>query len=465
MSYTVEKLKNNNLKFDYVVSAEDFGKAVDAVYAKTRGKYNVPGFRKGHAPKKVIEGMYGVGVFFNDAINKLIDDSIDELAHNAEYELVAIENVNDIDMTEDGGVKFSIVMVQKPEVKLGKYKGLDVKKAAVKITDKEVDEHVKGEQEKQARLVDVEVAAKNGNTVLLDYVGTVDGVAFEGGSANDYELELGSNTFIPGFEEQLVGVKAGEQKDVKVTFPKEYHATELAGKEAVFACTVKAVRVKELPAIDDEFVKEVSEFDTLAEYKADVKEKLTKEAEHKAEHEYEDALVEKVVSASKVEIPEVMIENELEDMLHSMAHQVKNYFGISFEDYLKYTGSTKEQLKESKKDEAEHSVKTRLVMEAIVKEEKIGMEQKDIDEYLAKLAEANSDTVENIKKTLSQEYMNYILNSIVSEKLMNVLKSDGKAKTAAKKTENAEDGAKTTEKKRTTKKSTKSADTTDADAE
>lgn len=492
MSYTVEKLENNQVKFDYVVSAEDFGKAIDAVYVKTRNKYNVPGFRKGHAPKKVIEGMYGVGVFFNDAINKLIDDSIDELANSSEYEFVAVDSVNDVDMTDDGGVKYSVVMIAKPEVKLGQYKGLDVKKEAVKVTAKEVDEYIAKEQEKQARFVDVEAAAENGNTVLLDYVGTVDGVAFEGGSAEDYELALGSNTFIPGFEEQLVGVKAGEKKDVKVTFPTEYHAEQLAGKEAVFACNVKAVRVKELPALDDEFVKEVSEFDTLAEYKADVKDKLTKDAEHKAEHDYEDALVEKIVEGSEVNIPQVMIDREAEDMVHDLEHRISHY-GMRFDDYLKYMNTTKEKLAEDYKEQAAKSVKVRLVMEAIVKEENIGIEEKELDERIEKLAEENSQTVEEFKKHLSHDYINYIVNSIVSEKLMNVIKSDGVAKAAPKKTAAkteavegqaeeavekkapakkapakkaaAADGEKAAEKKPAPKKSAKSAETKPADAE
>ncbi len=491
MNYTVEKLEKNQVKFDYVVSAEDFGKAVDAIYVKTRGKYSVPGFRKGHAPKKVIEGMYGAGVFFTDAVNKLIDDSIDELANSSEYEFVAVDNVNDVDMTDEGGVKYSVVMIAKPEVKLGQYTGLDVKKTAVKITAKEVDEYISREQEKQARFVDVEAAAENGNTVLLDYVGTVDGVAFEGGSAEDYELVLGSNTFIPGFEDQLVGIKTGEQRDVKVTFPAEYHAESLAGKEATFACTVKAVRVKELPALDDEFVKEVSEFDTLAEYKSDVKDRLTKDSEHKAEHEYEDALVEKIVAGSEVDIPEVMIERESEDMVHDMEHRISQY-GMRFDDYLKYAGTTREKLMAENKEQAAKNVKVRLVMEAIVKAENIGIEEKEIDARIEKIAEENSQTVEEVKKSLNPEYLNYIVNSIVSEKLMNLIKSGETkaAKTAAGKTEKAkaegeatekkapakkapakktaepvQDGEKNVEKKPAPKKSAKSATAKSADAE
>lgn len=293
MDYTVEKLEKSQVKFNYVVDKDAFNTAIKQAYEKTKHKYAVPGFRKGHAPQKVIEGMYGAGVFFSDAVNELIDASLNELETKDEYDFVAVDSVCDVDMTDDGGVKYSIVMVVKPEVTLGQYKGLNVAKKTVKVTAKQVDERIAQEQEKQARLIEVDTAAANGNTVTMDFVGSVNGEKFEGGSAENYDLELGSNTFIPGFEEQLVGVKAGEVKDVKVTFPENYQAENLAGKEAVFTCTIKAVKVKELPTVDDEFVKEISEFDTLAEYKADVKAQLTKEAQEKADRDFEDEVVEK----------------------------------------------------------------------------------------------------------------------------------------------------------------------------
>ena len=359
MNYTVEQLEKRLAKFSYTATAEEFNKAVDVAYGKTKHKYNVPGFRKGKAPKKVIEGMYGAGVFFSDAVNQLIDDSLLELEKNEEYGFIAVDSVTDVDMTEDGGVKYVIVMALKPLVKLGEYKNVGVAKKEEKVTAKQVDEFIAAEQAKQARFVDVEAAAEKGNTVLIDYSGTVDGVKFDGGAAQDYELELGSGTFIPGFEDQLIGAKAGEQKDVKVTFPEEYPAKELAGKEAIFACTVKAVRVKELPAIDDEFVKDISEFDTLAEYKADVKKRLVEEAKRKAEREYEDALVEKIVDASEVEIADAMINEEVEYMLHDFEHRLAHQ-GLRFDDYLKYVGMTKEQVAEEYKPQAEKTVKVQI---------------------------------------------------------------------------------------------------------
>lgn len=492
MNYTVEKLEKSQVKFNYTANAAEFAKAVDVAYGKTKHKYNVPGFRKGKAPKKVIEGIYGAGIFFSDAVNQLIDDSLLELESNKEYEFVAVDSVADVDMTEDGGVKYAIVMVVKPEVKLGQYKGLGVKKAEAKVTAKQVDEYIANEQSKQARLVDVEAAAESGNTVLLDYVGTVDGVKFDGGSAEGYELELGSGTFIPGFEDQLIGVKAGEEKEVKVTFPTEYPAENLAGKEAVFACTVKAVRVKELPALDDEFVKEVSEFDTLAEYKADVKAKLLEQETHKAEHEYEDAIVEKIVEGSEVEIPDTMITQEAEDMVRDMEYRVA-YQGLQFDTYLKYIGMTREKLVDEYKEQAKKTVKVRLVMEEIVKVEDINIEDKDIDARIEKMAEERSQTVEEVRKTLGKEQINYIVNSVLSEKLINTLKAanegaataptkttkstattaktaDGEEKKApvkkapAKKAE-VKDDTKAEEKKTTAKKTAKTAATKPADAE
>ena len=427
MDYTVEKLEKSQVKFNYVVDKDAFNTAIKQAYEKTKHKYAVPGFRKGHAPQKVIEGMYGAGVFFSDAVNELIDASLNELETKDEYDFVAVDSVCDVDMTDDGGVKYSIVMVVKPEVTLGQYKGLNVAKKAVKVTAKQVDERIAQEQEKQARLIEVDTAAANGNTVTMDFVGSVNGEKFEGGSAENYDLELGSNTFIPGFEEQLVGVKAGEVKDVKVTFPENYQAENLAGKEAVFTCTIKAVKVKELPTVDDEFVKEISEFDTLAEYKADVKAQLTKEAQEKADRDFEDEVVEKIVDSSKVEVPSAMIEREADEMVHEFEYRLM-YQGLKLEDYLKYLNMTRDQLVDQYKDQAAKTVKVRLVMEALVKAENLTIEDKDIEEKMAKFAEQSSQTVEEFKKTLHKEQVDYIVNSIMNEKLLDMLTKENLAK-------------------------------------
>lgn len=471
MNYTAEKLEKSQVKFNYVVDKDAFNAAIKQAYEKTKHKYAVPGFRKGHAPQKVIEGMYGQGVFFSDAVNELIDSSLSELEKSADYDFVAVDSVCDVDMTDDGGVKYSIVMVVKPEVTLGQYKGLAVAKKAVKVTAKQVDEKIAEEQEKQARLIDVDTAAANGNTVTIDFVGSVNGEKFEGGSAENYDLELGSNTFIPGFEEQLVGVKAGEVRNVNVTFPENYQAEQLAGKEAVFECTVKAVKVKELPAIDDEFVKDVSEFNTLAEYKADVKANLTKEAEDKAERDLEDEIVEKIVDASTVEIPQAMIDHEAEDMVHEFEYRLM-YQGLKLDDYLKYLNMTREQLEDQYKDQAAKTVKVRLVMETLIKAENINIEDKDIDEKIEKFASDASQTVEEFKKSLHKEQIDYIVNSIMNEKLLAFLvKENVAAKKPAKKAatedtaENVQEEQKAEEKKPVAKKTTKKTAKPATDAE
>ena len=468
MDYTVEKLEKSQVKFNYVVDKDAFNTAIKQAYEKTKHKYAVPGFRKGHAPQKVIEGMYGAGVFFSDAVNELIDASLNELETKDEYDFVAVDSVCDVDMTDDGGVKYSIVMVVKPEVTLGQYKGLNLAKKAVKVTAKQVDERIAQEQEKQARLIEVDTAAANGNTVTMDFVGSVNGEKFEGGSAENYDLELGSNTFIPGFEEQLVGVKAGEVKDVKVTFPENYQAENLAGKEAVFTCTIKAVKVKELPTVDDEFVKEISEFDTLAEYKADVKAQLTKEAQEKADRDFEDEVVEKIVDSSKVEVPSAMIEREADEMVHEFEYRLM-YQGLKLEDYLKYLNMTRDQLVDQYKDQAAKTVKVRLVMEALVKAENLTIEDKDIEEKMAKFAEQSSQTVEEFKKTLHKEQVDYIVNSIMNEKLLDMLTKENLAtKTTAKKADadaEVKDDTKAEEKKPAAKKTTKKAAKPATDAE
>ena len=302
----------------------------------------------------------------------------------------------------------------------------------------------------------------------MDFVGSVNGEKFEGGSAENYDLELGSNTFIPGFEEQLVGVKAGEVKDVKVTFPENYQAENLAGKEAVFTCTIKAVKVKELPTVDDEFVKEISEFDTLAEYKADVKAQLTKEAQEKADRDFEDEVVEKIVDSSKVEVPSAMIEREADEMVHEFEYRLM-YQGLKLEDYLKYLNMTRDQLVDQYKDQAAKTVKVRLVMEALVKAENLTIEDKDIEEKMAKFAEQSSQTVEEFKKTLHKEQVDYIVNSIMNEKLLDMLTKENLAtKTTAKKSDaeaEVKDDTKAEEKKPAAKKTTKKAAKPATDAE
>ena len=435
MSYTVEKLEKSQVKFVFDVDAETFGKAVDEAYAKTKHKYAIAGFRKGHVPKKVIEGIYGKEVFFEDAMDIVIPEAYSEaLGKEKDVDVVAQPELTSFDFKEDGGATFTLIVTVKPDVKLGKYKGLSIEKKVEKVTAKQVDAAVEEAREKQARIVEKDDASQNGDIVNIDFAGSVDGVKFDGGSAESYDLELGSGSFIPGFEEQLVGVKAGEKKDVKVTFPEDYHADELKGKEAVFECTVNAVKKKELPALDDEFVKEISEFDTLAEYKADVKNKLMKDAENRADREFEDALVQAVVDNAEVEVPEAMIMQEAEDMVNEFEYRL-SYQGIKLDDYLKYVNITKEQLLDEYKEQAAKSVKVRLVMEAVVKAEELKFEDKELDEKIADMAARSGQDVETFKKGLGKEHFEYLANQVLSDKLMSLLKAEnaGTAKKASAK--------------------------------
>ena len=435
MSYTVEKLEKSQVKFVFDVDAETFGKAVDEAYAKTKHKYAIAGFRKGHVPKKVIEGIYGKEVFFEDAMDIVIPEAYSEaLGKEKDVDVVAQPELTSFDFKEDGGATFTLIVTVKPDVKLGKYKGLSIEKKVEKVTAKQVDAAVEEAREKQARIVEKDDASQNGDIVNIDFAGSVGGVKFDGGSAESYDLELGSGSFIPGFEEQLVGVKAGEKKDVKVTFPEDYHADELKGKEAVFECTVNAVKKKELPALDDEFVKEISEFDTLAEYKADVKNKLMKDAEDRADREFEDALVQAVVDNAEVEVPEAMIMQEAEDMVNEFEYRL-SYQGIKLDDYLKYVNITKEQLLDEYKEQAAKSVKVRLVMEAVVKAEELKFEDKELDEKIADMAARSGQDVETFKKGLGKEHFEYLANQVLSDKLMSLLKAEnaGTAKKASAK--------------------------------
>ena len=463
MSYTIEKLEKSRVKFTFDVDAETFGKAVVAAYNKTKHKYSVPGFRKGHVPMKVIEGMYGREVFFEDAMDIVIPEVYSEaLDKEHDIEVVSQPELESFDFKEDGGVTFVLTTAVRPEVKLGKYKGLSLERKVEKVTAKQVDEEMENARDKQARIIDVDEAAKNGDIVNIDFVGSVDGVKFDGGSAQDYDLTLGSGSFIPGFEDQLVGAKKGDKVDVKVTFPEDYHATELKGKEALFECTVNAVKRKELPALDDDFAKEISEFDTLAEYKEDVKNKLMKDAEMRADREYEDALVQAVVDGAEVEIPQAMIDQEAEDMAKEFEYRL-SYQGIKLADYLGYINMTREQLLDEYKEQAAKSVKVRLVMEEIVKREEMKFEQDELDAKVAEMAERSGQDVETFKKGLGREHYDYLANQILSDKLMAMLREENApaAKKAAKK---ASDDKAEAEKKPAAKKTAKKAEAADGEA-
>ena len=457
MSYTFEKLEKSQVKFQFDIDSTTFADAIKEAYQKTKHKFQIQGFRKGHVPMNVIVGIYGKEVFYEDAMDIVIPRAYGEALSNENLDVVSQPELTAFDFKEDGGATFELIVTVKPEVALGQYKGLEIAKKVDRITAKQVDEAVEQNRQKQARLVDTDKAAEMGDIVDIDFVGSVDGVKFEGGAAEHYELELGSGQFIPGFEEQLVGVKAGDNKAVNVKFPEEYHAENLKGQDAVFECTVHAVKVKELPALDDDFAKDVSEFDTLAEYKNDIKNKMKEDAELRAERAYEDALVEAIVKNATVEIPEVMIDNEAEDMVAEFEYRLM-YQGIKLDDYLSYVGMDKDALKKEYKAQAENSVKVRLVMEQIVRTEDLKFSDEEIDEKLSKMAADAGKDLDTYRKSLRKEQIDYIVNQILSDKLMALLKkensavSKASAKKAAEETTEAAPAPKKAPAKKTTKK-------------
>ena len=349
MSLQVEKLEKNMAKLTIEVSAEDLDKAMEKAYQKQKSRISLPGFRKGKAPRKMIESMYGKGVFMEDAVNSLVPQEYTKALGECDLEIVSQPEINVTQMEPGKALIFTADVAVKPEVTLGDYKGVEVPKSEIAVTDEEVDAEVKKEQDKNARTVAVEDrAAANGDITTIDFEGFVDGVAFDGGKGTDYALTLGSGTFIPGFEDQLVGANTGDHVEVKVTFPEEYQAKELAGKEAVFQCDVKKIETKEVPELDDEFAKDVSEFDTLAEYKEDVKKKLTEKKEKEARTAKENAAVDKAIENAQMDIPELMTKTECRQMMDDFSRRMQQQ-GLSMEQYFQFTGQSMDKMMEDMK--------------------------------------------------------------------------------------------------------------------
>ena len=402
MSLQVEKMEKNMAKLTIEVSAEDLDKAMQNAYQKAKGRISIPGFRKGKAPRKMIEQMYGKGVFLEDAANALIPEHYSKALAECDLEIVSQPKI-DVTQVEPGKpFIFTAEVATKPEVTLGDYKGLEVPKSETEVTDEEVEAELKKEQEKNSRTITVEDrAAQNGDTATIDFEGFVDGEAFEGGKGTDYPLTLGSNTFIPGFEEQLVGANTGDHVEVKVTFPEEYHAENLQGKDAVFKCTVHEIKEKELPEIDDEFAAEVSEFDTLDEYKADVKAKIKEEKAKEGKAKKEDQVIAKAIENATMEIPELMIKTQARQQMDNFAQNLMSQ-GLTMEQYAQFTGMTADKMMEQMLPSAEKNIKTRLVLEAIAKAENIEISDEKIDEKLAEMAKSYDMEVEKLKDLVGE---------------------------------------------------------------
>ena len=421
MSLQVEKLEKNMAKLTIEVSAEDLDKAMEKAYQKQKSRISLPGFRKGKAPRKMIESMYGKGVFMEDAVNSLVPQEYTKALGECDLEIVSQPEINVTQMEPGKALIFTADVAVKPEVTLGDYKGVEVPKSEITVTDEEVDAEVKKEQDKNARTVAVEDrAAANGDITTIDFEGFVDGVAFEGGKGTDYALTLGSSTFIPGFEDQLVGANTGDHVEVKVTFPEEYQAKELAGKEAVFQCDVKKIETKEVPELDDEFAKDVSEFDTLAEYKEDVKKKLTEKKEKEARTAKENAAVDKAIENAQMDIPELMTKTECRQMMDDFSRRMQQQ-GLSMDQYFQFTGQSMDKMMEDMKPQALKRIQTRLVLEKVAEAENIQPSEEEITEEIQKMADAYKMEADKIREAIGESGLEQMKKDMAVQKAVTVI--------------------------------------------
>ena len=426
MSIQVEKLEKNMAKLTVEVSAEDFKAAIKKAFNKNKNRFAIPGFRKGKAPQAMIEKMYGEGVFYEDAADEAINASYAEAMKESGLDIVSRPEVTIEKIGKDEPFVYSALVTVKPEVTLGQYKGVEVEKADASVSAEDVEAELKKVQEQNARLLTVEDrGVEDGDQTVIDFEGFVDGKGFEGGKAEDYPLTIGSHSFIDTFEEQLIGKKIGEECEVNVTFPTEYHAADLAGKPATFKVTVKEIKVKELPELNDEFASEVSEFDTLDEYKKDVEKKLAEKKEIEANSKNEDAVVAKVVENATMEIPDKMIDAQAENMVQDMARRMQSQ-GLSLDMYLKYTGMTVEQMKEQARPDAEKRIRTRLVLEAVAKAENIQISDEKVDEEVAKMAEAYKMEVEKLKSYMSESDVKQMKEDLAVQQAVDLLVAEAK---------------------------------------
>ncbi|WP_130868329.1 trigger factor [Intestinimonas massiliensis (ex Afouda et al. 2020)] len=454
---SVEKQEKSTVELVIEIGAEEFEAAVQKVYLKQRGKIMVPGFRKGKAPRKVIEGMYGSGVFYEDAINEVYPEAYAQAVEQEKLDAVAWPKVEVVNVGKEG-LTFKAVVTVRPEVKLGEYKGLTAEKPEVTVTDEDIENELKPYINRATRMVTVEREAQNGDTVVIDFEGFLDGKPFDGGKGEGHSLELGSNSFVPGFEEQLIGTKAGDEKDLDITFPEDYHA-DLAGKAVVFKVKVHEVKEKQLPTVDDEFAKDVSEFDTLADFKKDLADKLTERREHQAQHDFEAAVLEQVMSNMEVEIPDAMVEFEADNLVNDMAQRIQAQ-GIPFDQYLAMTGMNMDMMREQAKAAALERVRRDLALNAVVAAENIQISDEELEEEYKRLADQYHMELDKVKEAVAADDIRKELSMKKAEQLIydsaKVGKAPTKKKTTKKKAEDAEgeaaEGEEKPKKRRTTKK-------------
>ena len=418
--YTAKKLENSKYEITISVSKEEFENYVEHAYEENRGKFNIEGFRKGKAPRSIIEKNYGSTVFYDDAIDHMFAHEYNN-ALMQEKEIVPVANPEiRIDKFDDNGIVIIAEVQSSPEVKLGAYKGLTVKKATGEVKEEQIEKELNQARERQARYVEVEREAQDGDFAVIDFTGYVDGKEFDGGKAENYRLKLGSKTFIEGFEDQVIGMKVGEAKDVNVTFPQDYFSENLKGKPATFKVVLHKVEEKVLPELNDEFASNVSEFETLEEYKADLKKHMQENLDARLKRETENNLIEAVVKASEVEIPEVMVERQLDMFIEDFAMRL-SYQGYRLEDYLTQANVTREELRNERREQAKETVKTRLVLEELVKQENLDVTDEEVDAKIKDTAEKYKKTVEEYKKSLGEKNIMYIQNDILMNKLLTML--------------------------------------------
>lgn len=423
MKYTFEKTEKSTVTVTIKLTEKEWNEAINLAYEKSKGKFSLPGFRKGKVPKHLIEGTYGKGVFYEDAINQAFPKYYGEfLDKETTVEPVGSPELDIKDISDKGLTMVAVIPV-KPEVTLGEYKGIKYTKNEYKVEDSDIEEDIKRLQERNSRLVDVtDRACQNGDTTTIDFSGSIDGVKFEGGTAEKQTLVIGSKTFIPGFEEQVIGMNIGEDRDITVKFPDDYGVPELAGKEAVFAIKLHEIKKKELPEVNDEFIKDSTGCESLELYKKETKERLEKQNADRAERELEDAIIKKITETTVVEIPEALINNQIDRMVEEMSYRL-SYQGLKLEDYLKYSGKTMEEYRESFKEQATSTVKSQLAIEKIITDEKIEATEEEITARLEKMASAQGKEVPDVKKNMNARQLDYIRNEIIVTKLFDFLKS------------------------------------------
>lgn len=427
MSTTVEKISSNKVKLSFDIDAAKFDEAMGKAYIKVRGQVAIPGFRKGHAPRKMIENMYGEGVFYDEAFELIFDEVYGPAIDENKLEVVDRPQVDIQQIGTGKNLQFTCEVFVKPDVTLGEYKGVEVKKEHTLVTEDDVNAEIEKERNKQAAEVSVDDrAVAEGDTVNLDYSGSVDGVKFAGGTAEGQTLKIGSHTFIPGFEEQMVGMNIGEEKDLNVTFPTEYHAPDLAGKEAVFHVKVNSITETQLPALDDDFAKDISEFDTLDAYKADVRAKLEAQAAERDNNAFTNAVIEKVMANATIEIPDAMVERQIDSMVRNFEARLAQQ-GLKLADFMKYTGQDEKSFRNQYRDQAEKSVRANLVLEAVENVEKFEAAEEEIDAEIEKFAKQIGQNVEDLKKNLTEGDREYFKADVIRDKAVKFLCDNAKA--------------------------------------